>query len=285
MKKFCIILAGQRTGSTGLGRGLAQLLDFEWLGEIFHSNFADPAIDLDSETDIEKRANFFNFRHQKCRIDPTLSFPSEENQKNLFQGYIKFIKERFEKQGFIVAIKYTSLHHLDTYWAWPNGMPFLLKLIRQTEIPVVHVVRENLFAQYCSYKLAMKSDYWHRYPGEGQPAETLTIDVKDTESFMNIMRPWTTRCQSWLTDPKPWLIDHRPNYVLKYEEIFEDDFLSEEVIQMFSDMFSFNPKRQAPVPTRKVTPHLSKVVENIDEVLEYFKETQYDEMVRKSLTM
>ncbi len=285
MKKICIILAGQRTGSTGLGRGLAQLLDFEWLGEIFHSNFADPAIDLDLETDIEKRANFFNFRYHKCRVDPTLSFPSEENQKNLFQGYIEYIEERFEKQGFIVALKYTSLHHLDTYWAWPNGMPFLLKLIRQAEIPVVHVVRENIFAQYCSYMLAMKSDYWHRPPGESQPAETLTLDVKDAESFMNVMRPWITRCQSWLNDPKPWLIDPKPNYFLKYEEIFEDDFLSKEVIQIFSDMFSCKLKRQATVPTRKFTPHLSKVVNNIGEVLEHFKETQYDEMVRKSLIL
>ena len=278
MKKFCIILAGQRTGSTGFGRGLAQLLDFKWLGEIFHSDFADPATDLDLESNINKRANFFNYRYHRCRIDPTLTFPTKKNQVQLFQGYMDFIADSFNNQGVIVDIKYTSLHHLDTYWLWPNTMPFLLELIRQTEIPVVHVVRENLFAQYCSYKLAMKSDYWHRRPGEGQSAGTLTLDVEDAENFMNVMRSWAAHVQGWL-------IDYKTYYVLKYEEIFEDDFLSKEVVQIFSDMFSCNSKRLAPVPTRKVTPHLSKVVENIDEVLEHFKETQYDEMVRKSLTM
>jgi hypothetical protein len=285
MKNSVIILAGQRTGSTGLGRGLAQLLDFDWLGEIFHSDFADPTTDLDLVSNINKRANFFNFRYRSCINNPTLTYPSKENQKQLFQEYMDFVMDRFNKQGVIIDIKYTSLHHLNTYWRWPNSMPFLLELIRGMEIPVLHVVRENLFAQYCSYKLALKSDYWHRSPGEGQPAETLTIDVKDAESFMNVMQPWRTRCQSWLTGPRPWLIDPMPNYILNYEEVFEDDFLSKQVIQIFSDMFSYNTKRQAPVPTRKVTPNLSKVIENIDEVLEHFKETQYDGMVRKSLTM
>lgn len=278
MKKIIIILAGQRTGSTGLGRGLAQLLDYEWLGEIFHSDFADPTTNLDSESNFNKRVNFFNYRHHRVRSDPALTFPSKKNQEQLFQGYIEFILGRFNKQGVIIDIKYTSLHHLDTYWLWPNSMPFLLKMIRQAEILVVHLARENLFAQYCSYKLAVKNNYWHRRPGENQPEGTLIIDVKDAESFMNVMRSWTTHVQGWL-------IDYQPYYVLKYEEIFEGDFLSKEVVQIFGDTVSCDLKRPAPVPTRKVTPHLSTVVENIDDVLEHFKETQYDEMVRKSLIM
>ena len=278
MKNTIIILSGPRTGSTGLGRGLAQLLDFDWLGEIFHSDFADSTADVDLKSGINKRANFFNFRYRRCRIDPTLTFPSKENQTKLFQGYMEYIVDHFGKQGIIIDIKYTSMHHLDTYWLYPNNIPFLLDLIRRTEIPVVHVLRENLFAQYCSYQLAVKNDCWHRRPGEGQNAGMLTLDVNDAESYMNVMRSWSTRVQSWL-------IDYKPYYVLKYEDIFEDDFLSKEVIQIFGDMFCCDLKRQAPVPTRKITPRLGKVVDNIGEVLEHFKETQYDEMVRNSLTM
>ncbi len=278
MKNIIIILAGQRTGSTGLGRGLAQLLDYQWLGEIFHSDFADPATDLDLESNINKRANFFNYRYHRCQGDPTLTFPSKKNQEQLFQGYMDFILDRFNNNGVIVDIKYTSLHHLDTYWLWPNSIPFLLKLIRQAEIPVVHVVRENLFAQYCSYQLAVKNNFWHRRPGEDQPEGTLTLDVKDAERFMNVMRSWTAHVQGWL-------VDYKPYHTLKYEEIFEGDFLSKEVVQIFGDTVSSKLNRQAPVPTRKVTPPLGEVVDNIGGVLEHFKETEYDEMVRKSLTI
>ena len=276
MKKFCIVLAGQRTGSTGLGRGLAQLADFRWVSEIFHSDFADPAIDLDSESDIVKGSNFFNFRYYQCRLDPTLTMPSEMNQKYLFQEYLKFLENRFDKRGFIIDIKYNSWHHLNTYDLWPESAPFLLKMVCQAEFPILHLIRENLFAQYCSHELAIKSNRWQRLSGEAQITGTLTLDLKEATSFMNQMERQAALFQSFL-------VGYEPYHVLKYEEIFEDDHLSNDVVQYFSELFSCDPKRQAPIPVKKATPHLSKVVENISEVLEYFKETKYDEMVRKSL--
>ena len=124
----------------------------------------------------------------------------------------------------------------------------------------------------------MKNNFWHRQPGEGQTEGTLTLDVKDAERFMNVMRSWTAHVQGWL-------VDYKPYHTLRYEEIFEGDFLSKEVAQIFDGTVSSNPERQAPVPTRKVTPHLSEVVDNIGGVLEHFKGTQYHEMVRKSLEM
>lgn len=52
MITFCVVLAAPRSGTTSLGEGVAKIFDIQWLGEIFHRDFADPTIELNLESVI-----------------------------------------------------------------------------------------------------------------------------------------------------------------------------------------------------------------------------------------
>ena len=88
------------------------------------------------------------------RKRPELSYPSRENQEFLFRTYLDHLGELEQAERLLVDIKYTSLHHLNTYWNLPSVRPGLVSIIRELKLPVVHLksaepVRALLLACLC----------------------------------------------------------------------------------------------------------------------------------------
>src|SRR5690348_16478378 len=112
----CILLAAPRTGTTVLGQAVTQAFSAAWPKEIFNDAYADPSLDYRRARDIKQRTNFFNYRQEAFRKNPALSYPSKENQTFLFRTYLVELAELERADRFLIDIKYTSLHHLDSYW-------------------------------------------------------------------------------------------------------------------------------------------------------------------------
>src|SRR5688572_21685073 len=217
MAAFCILLAPPRSGTNALGEAVARSFRVIGLGEIFHSQYADPTADYRNSEKPGVRANFFNFRHETFRARPYLSFPSSSNIAELFSSYISFVSSLAESQetaGFLLDIKYTSMHHLEPYWRLPFDSPNLLKLLREHLFPVVHLRRKNLFSLYCSQKLAEITGIWWTDSARSDPDVTMTIDIAECIRFMDRIRETEERLERWLSGNQL--------YRLTYEDIFRD---------------------------------------------------------------
>ncbi len=276
------ILASQRSGTVGLGLGLEKLFDVNWAGEIFHFDKTDSNIQLVDEVEGNNREllishlNFFNFR--KCLFEDnlSLSFPSEENQKEIFLKYDDYAKKIAKSKSILFDVKYSSWHHLNPYWMMPGQKPFLAKLIQQKNYSIVHVIRDNLFAQYCSLMFAVHTGKWHLSEGEKASKKRIKIDPKDCELRMKSVQS----SQEWYES----IFSNYKNYhVLHYEDMFTNDTLSTVVVEKFSQILRQEPNKQVGVPIRKTTPSLRQIVANYEEVMEHFARGPFEKMVAQSL--
>ncbi|WP_176556304.1 tetratricopeptide repeat protein [Rubellimicrobium rubrum] len=265
----CIVLAAPRTGSTVLGQSVSAAWQTDFFGEVFHD---EPEQDTYG-------GNFFGFRRTLIAAEPSLSVPTLDNQRRLFQRYCEHIQSVSPSGASILDLKYYSWHHLNTCFVLPHEPPTLIDFVREASWPVVHLVRENLFALYCSLKLSQKSGVWHREGGspseEGR--QRLRIDIDACRLEMD-------RLQSATAIFNDWFSGYDNYHHLTYERLFTGGAFSSEVEETFTKVLDEPPTRPLLPTTRKVTPPLHGVIENIEDVLREFKGTAYDAMVLEALS-
>lgn len=138
------VIATQRSGTNLLRKSLAQTELFCDLNEVF-----DPFHD-----------SYWAYRTERIAANPELSVPAEENQLNLWHGFLRQRLLPLRKRFALIDIKYSSMHHLDTVWRDHGQMPILMRWLQANRFPVIHVVRENVLDTYVSNLLACKLKVW-----------------------------------------------------------------------------------------------------------------------------
>jgi hypothetical protein len=156
--EFCVICAAPRSGTTLLAEALERAYDLASPSEVFHEAHANPTVELANVRHAVQRSNFFRFRTNCIRERPELLSPDYAARQELFDTYLDHLRKVFEKDRFLIDVKYNSWHHLDGFWRFPTDPPGLIRLLRERKITVVHLVRENLFALYCSLRMAELTD-------------------------------------------------------------------------------------------------------------------------------
>lgn len=282
MTKFCVILATQRSGTFGLGTGLEDYFNLKWLGEVFHSNNARSDVDIHERFDEKARysthpqLNFFNFRREILKKNIDLSYPSIENSREILTEYLKFVGGRVSSNCALLDIKYDCWHHLNSYWSMPPQRPGLVQLVWELELPVVHVIRENLFATYCSIAFAMESGVWHRIEDAKQPSGKVSINPQTCEFRMAAIE----HNRDWF---RGTFSGYERYFEVNYDELFDGNRLSAKVLDLFSEITDRKPNLIETIHARKTTPPLREVIENAAELLDHFKGGKYEPMVREAL--
>lgn len=271
--KSIIIMASQRSGTVGLGLGLQNSFQVQWLGEVFQEIDAD---DIASIDDRKRDTSFFLKRIEILKKEAGWGIPSETNQKSIFETYLRMMAKDLECNDLIVDVKYGSWHHLNSFWLMPQQRPGLAKIVRELELPVVHVIRENLFRQYCSLMFAIQTGQWHVASGEKPKKRKIEIDVKNCEDRMRSVE-----------FARNWYRSHFTNYEnyfeLTYEEMFTSGKISDAVFDLFSRLLEQEPEREELVPIGRTTPSLRDLILNSDDVLRHFDGTAYGAMVESAL--
>jgi hypothetical protein len=275
---------------------VARAYDTAWPQEIFHETHAPPGVDFRKAYDPPQRANFFDFRADAVRSRPELMYPDLDARRTLFDLYLEYLRSAFPQDRCLIDVKYTSWHHLDGFWRSPTDPPGLVELIREKGISVIHLVRQNLFALYCSQRLAEKYNIWWMKTREGavraggvlsnpgglydekietqeQPRRTLKIDLADCHDWMSRIAEEQTQFGKWV----------RPVHTLAYEELMKNGRFSKRIEEVFSDVFGRRPVRELTSTHIKVAPPLDQVIENIPAVARHFEGTEFEEYVSKSL--
>ncbi len=265
----CIVLAAPRTGTTVLGQSVSEAWQTDFIGEIFHEQ---------PENDF-LHSNFFQFRRALIGADPQLSIPNFANQRTIFEAYCRHIHSITPSGASVLDIKYYSWHHLNSCFVLPHEPPTLVEFVRHASWPVVHLVRENLFALYCSLKLSQERGIWHQGPGTASNVSepSLMIDVEACLRDMGRLRAATSIFNDWF--------DGYDNlHHLTYERLFSDGVFSLEVEETFTNIFNESLTKPLVPAMKKVTPPLHKVVRNIGEVLEGLIGTPFHAMALEVLT-
>lgn len=274
LTEFCIVCAAPRSGTTFLSDAVSAAYDTAWPSEIFH-NVSKPGPDFRIAEDWDQLGNYFHFRAEALLKRPDLIYPDHTNCRVLFDLYLDHLRELFGKPQLLIDVKYNSWHHFDSFWRFPWDSPYLMHLVRERQIPVVHLVRRNLFSLYCSLRMAEMSTVWHREAGQPENSRMLTVDVKDCHRWMTQMAGTQQLFANWLSG-------HRV-YNLTYENLLENGRFSKEVTDVFARVFGRSPIRELATTYRKVLPPLHGVVQNAPAVLEHFAGTEFDAFVQESL--
>ena len=274
MTKICVLFASARSGTTALGQAAAEAYAATWGGEVFHHGTTAPHLDLAVITDPVSRRNFFNYRHELLRRRPEMSYPSRDNQAAIFGGYLEYLGSLGDAR-LLIDVKYAAVHHLNEYWTDPSGTPLLLTLMQEFELPIVHLVRRNLFALYCSLRLAEETGVWFTDGPRAPAGLSLQIRPDKCLGFLDALAQLQSQYGSKL--------DHCNVRRLAYEDLFAEDRFSAEVQRVFSDIYEMAPDNPMTTASRKVTPPLHNIVTNPDEVLSALRGTPYEAMAEAVL--
>jgi LPS sulfotransferase NodH len=273
--EFCIICAAPRSGTTFLGDAVWSAYDAAWPEEIFHEINAKPGVDFRNAEDWEQRGNFFTFRADAIRHRPELIYPDIRARRALFNLYLDNLRAVFPNDRFLIDIKYNSWHHLDGFWRSPTDPPGLIELVSEKNIPVVHLIRRNLFALYCSLRLAVMSDLWSKKLGDPAETRTLKVDLEDC-------RRWMTEMASTQKLFAKWLQGH-PGHTLTYESLMDNGRFAEGVSEVFTNIFGRRPLHELTTTYTKILPPLYSIIENAQAVVNHFAGTEFEMFVKTSL--
>ncbi len=271
----CIILAAARSGTTVLGDSVAEAFGAVLPKEIFVARNAVPDADYRRDGDVRTRTNFFNFRRDMHRSRPDLSYPTRQNQEYLFRAYLEHI-ERLEKSSkFLIDIKYSSFHHLDSFYRLAGDLPGVIDIIRTLDLPVVHLRRRNLFARYCSLVHALETDVWATTTGPGA-FQPFAIDTADCLDHMSRTAAIAAQVDGWF--------EGRRIHQLEYETLWErDGRWSPVVSRTFEDIFGAPVAPLSEPRLRKVTPPLHALIKNRADVIAALSGTPFARMAEEAL--
>lgn len=275
MANFGIICAAPRSGTTFLADAVCKAYAATNANEIFNDAYVEPGFDFRNAEDPQDRANFFMFRADAILRRPELLYPDINARRALFDLYLDHLRETFTTDRCLIDIKYNSWHHLDDYWRFQHEPPGLIKLVREKNIPIVHLVRENLFALYCSLQLARLSNIWHSQVEGPAATKTLKVDVENC-------RHWMTEMAEMQSQFSEWFHGH-PVHTLTYESLLDQGHFAKDVSDVFTHVFGSPPIHELTTTYRKVLPPLYRVVENAPEVIDRFAGTPFERFVKTSL--
>lgn len=268
-----ILLAYQRSGTTVLQRTMGTSPLVHNYGEVFLGpKPADKVKEYYDDWNLYAKANFFNFKEKAVAENPALLLPNPENQEVLFHLFFNRLAESTAKKYFIVDVKYHSWHHLNIFFQEIFHPPFLLRMLLKEQVKFIHLIRENVFEQYVSWVYSKATRKWHYKRKESLRKQKITIDVKDCEERMQLSLDSTRMFDKWLSGA--------PCLTLYYEDLFEEGRFSPEVLANIERHIGEKlDLPDAPV-LKKVISNVGDVVENLEEVMDYFEDTPFEQYTR-----
>ena len=195
-----IMIARQRCGTGALGSVLDQHPEIRYLGEVFHHDA------------IDQPPNYFCFFREVIGRDPDMALP--QNSAKRFDLYREYVETYAGRENTVLDIKYSSLHHFNGHWMGIGEAPGLFKLMRDRELPVIHLQRRNHLKTYVSGQLAELNQEWHAKSAEAVTVRSLEIDPDACLRFINAQTREVTRIERILGA-------HKNRIELEYAELFD----------------------------------------------------------------
>jgi hypothetical protein len=250
--RFAVMISHERSGSHFLTDMLTSTDRVRSLDEVCNFNAVDP--------DISK-ASFFRFRHESAINAPEFALrPSSETMTTLLDLYLEHL-DQLVKPGKIIwlDIKYGHVHNFEIGW-WPTERrPFLLNYLETREIRVVHLTRRDSIAATISSLIAEKTGAWHRRDGSAGPSiSRVHVPIIRAVQEALMLEREKDNFFSWLANNR--------RFAVVYEDIAALPEIRDGVLKELCRFLGIPPPDTFATSHQKVTPPLSDVLENFEDL-------------------
>lgn len=258
---YSLLLASQRSGTNYLRSLLGSHPEVAGnLGEIFH----------DTPAEHRKPYNFWHYLHGLPAPELPEAIPSHRSKS--FPGFLDSLNARLPGQTIILDVKYNSMHHLNTAWAFPHCEPELLKTARELDMTVLHVRRRNVLRQVISRMRAdavkqhiIKDDALNRTASIPVNPHHVQHEIHSTVFMQNMVSNW---------------LGNQPHAMeIAYEDLWEGapgETRNLDLERRILEFLGVNPSAELKPGTRKMTPNdLSEAIANLDEVRNFLADTEF----------
>ena len=233
--RLIVILSIQRSGTNLFRRVLGSHPEIDPLfGEIFdprHKN--EPMM-------------FFNYYLSLVSTEPKYALP--ENRAAAFKTFIDFCSSKIEKNRMVFDIKYNSMFHIDSYF--PEHEPVILKLIKLSSYPVIHLIRDDLVSAVFSEIVANRAGIYVIEKDEQKSAfdDRQRISV-DTFSFVNQVRHRHNVIQNYRNK----LLSYENTTEIIYEDILDGEAIANTPLENVGRLCGLDPSLfSREQPTKKM---------------------------------
>jgi len=263
MKSIPIILcAHQRSGTGALESAFENTKKVENYGEVFYPPRGTKM----------KASNYFfwiNEIEPKYKLKRSMSGAEAEC---LLDDYLRYLDSLTNRPYFLLDIKYNSFHHIETEWHDFAQPPFLLRYAMRKKLPIIHMIRSNLFLQYFSNTYAQTTGEWHREKESQRQEVSININIHHCYEAIRRAQLNTMLFRSYLD-----------NYVHKaeliYEWTFRDNKITERESRHLYLIISQPWVRELETKKKKTNVTPSKVIINKKELQDRFRGSPYEWMI------
>jgi LPS sulfotransferase NodH len=258
-----VVVAQQRSGTTALASALSSGSKIDSLGEIFHhSPEAGPL-------------NYLAWRRAQIEKASELSVPENGTQRYLWRAFVDEMRSLVSKPYVLVDVKYNAWHHFNPIWYTTGDRPNLLSMVREGSARVIHLIRDDVFAQSCSLMLALETKRWHSSDPGPKNAPTMRLEPEIVRRHMQ-----TSRHQTDLF--RRFFAGHSHYVELQYESMLEDTRPSGPTIAAINAMLGEDCDGLHEVSLEKVSPPISEYVSNGPELISAFRDGPFEDYVTRA---
>ena len=218
MKRFLVITAGQRTGTTALGSTLGETGKFHYFGEIFHDA-------------PDREQSFVDWMRvtQKLWVD-TFSLAGAEKTA---EEYFEFLSSAAGDRVPLVDIKLNSWMTFHPGWTYPDQVPFLMDFLYSRGAAFLFLRRKNLTSQILSEFIARQVGKWHDVTDKDTSNVRFTVPVDVVEErATNIIAAEKLVATS--------LAGARSVLSIWYEDLYHDGKISSDVTTFLNREFGLS---------------------------------------------
>ena len=256
------LVARQRSGTGALISILHHHSDIASVGEVFHPDAPD----------VQGSRDYFPFLKDLLTKDPLLALPGAARDR--FDAYIAHLEKLYPDQLILIDAKYRSLSHFNGEWASPGEAPQIIHIIKERNIPVLHLTRKNFVATWVSGRLAEANRRWHARREDEVKIKKIRIDPDALWNFLQLTALDVKIIRRGLLN-----YDHVAN--LAYERLLKpDQTLTNHTKQQINKVLKLSGSIDAATPLIKQAPvNVRDAIENLSEIEERLKDTAFERML------
>lgn len=267
-----VIMSDTRSGSTALCQSLEASGVCKCVGEVFHTQISDSLFSFASN-------NYFTWlKTTQTRTDSAFHTDHESQmfeQKRLLVNFIRYLTVKSHHAYVFVDIKYNSCHHMTAPWQHINETPFMLSIIKEQRIPIIHLIRLNSVARALSEALAIQTGRWH------VTNKSRTGSLSDDPVYLDPAEIYqkTIRNSEEVSLFRRFLRGYGLHIELYYETLFDTNYLSEHACERITKFLNLSTPIAPSMPiVKKPTVEKNQRITNLPTIINYFTGTPYEYM-------
>ena len=272
-----LLLSRQRSGSHFLKSLIeARFTGVVCTGEVLESPADTQSPVLPAHPEISR---FWSWYTREAALGNISAAP--DKRIAAFEFYLRNLVWLTKPNQLVIDVKYNCVRSLSGYEDTDHGSTDFTTFIRCAQIPVLHLIRENILKMIVSHELARQTGIWHR-TSEKNALEQLPQIHLDPRKVLSAV----VQSDRLTRDYQEHFIDYPGYEEVVYEDLIREQKPSYPTLQTVAHFLGRAPvvSTSSDVWCKKTTPDdISEVVKNWEEIAAALRGTEFAWMAQSPL--